>query len=123
MAFDVKSEILSQIDKTDDKTTRTVLLLMLGVLEQSVACVEQIGEKIDALRADEESLKRAVLNGHEASHHSHHDWIAEKIQQETEAAKNNRSTLRKLIDTALTQAVTILVTAAATAMSVIWMAR
>lgn len=84
MAFDVKSEILAAIGKTDDPNLKMILLLMLGVLESTGEAIEGIGRKIDGLRDDEDSLRKAVLNGHEPVHHKHHEWTAEQIEAEDE---------------------------------------
>lgn len=143
MSFNVKSEILSAIAKTDAPETKTLLLLMLGVLEE-------IGGKIDGFLQDEKQIREKVLNGHEPSHHKHHDWVAErmteqcdetctwvkkqmaaddetkairawvaaKMQAEEDAAKANKTTLRKAIDKAVEQGVTIIITAGATLLGV-----
>ncbi len=71
-AFNVRSEILGAIAKTEDVNLKMILLLMLGVLEE-------IGSKIDAVISDEQALRDTVLNGHSINHHAHHDWIAQRI--------------------------------------------
>ena len=53
--FNVRSEILATIAKTSDQTMRTVLLLMLGVLDD-------IGGKLDSVMKDERALKESVLD-------------------------------------------------------------
>lgn len=118
MAFDVKSEILSAIGKTDDPNIKAVLLLMLGVLEE-------IGGKIDSMMTVE--VRKAVLNGHESVHNEHHIWIAgrmeadcsaacdwarEKMQDEAEAEKEAKADKRTARDAAIRQVVTMLVGAA-----------
>jgi hypothetical protein len=75
--FDVRREILTAISKTDDHTTKTVLLLLLGVLEE-------IGGKMDAMMQTE--MRKAVLNGHEVNHHSHHDWVQARMKDGCEDA-------------------------------------
>ncbi len=80
MANEVKVEILAAIGKTDDMNMKTVLLLLLAVLDD-------IGSKIDALRSDEQGLREAVLNGHSAVHDAHHEWLSRRI-----AAGNCEST-------------------------------
>ena len=57
MAFEAKAEILAAIGKTEDPNMKVVLLLLLAVFEE-------IGDKIDDMRADEKGLREAVLNGH-----------------------------------------------------------
>jgi hypothetical protein len=108
MSFSVRSEILAAIAKTDTPETKTLLLLMLGVLEE-------IGGKIDSFLQDEKSLRNKVLNGHEPSHHKHHDWIEaqmkaeierspvcewakQKMIQEYEAKKDNKSLWMKFLE-------------------------
>ncbi len=72
MSTDARSEIIKAIAATTDQNLKTVLLLLLGVLEE-------LGGKIDAMRADEVGLKEAVLNGHSDKHNKHHDWIEERM--------------------------------------------
>ena len=72
MSADAQSEIIKAIAATQDQNLKTVLLLLLGVLEE-------LGSKIDAMRADEVGLKEAVLNGHSDKHNKHHDWIEERM--------------------------------------------
>lgn len=107
MASNAKAEILAAIGKTDDANMKTVLLLLLTVLDE-------IGNKIDALRSDEQGLREAVLNGHSAVHDSHHEWIAkrvaagecettcqwvrERIAQEKEDAASEKDSKRKIRD-------------------------
>lgn len=100
MAFDVKSEILSAIAKTNDDNMKMLLLLMLGVLEE-------IGGKVDTVLKNENAMRTMVLNGHAPKHHDHHDWVekrmnrdgelepliywaAEKMRQEKEDSRNVR---------------------------------
>lgn len=78
MSDTVKQQILTAIGNTDDNHLKTVLLLMLGILEE-------IGEKIDMVMTDESTLRDAVLNGHAAVHGEDHDWI--KVMRRKEAAK------------------------------------
>lgn len=89
--FDVRSEILSSIAKTEDQTVKSLLLLMLGVLEE-------IGGKIDAVISDERTLRETVLNGHAGVHPRHHEWIADKMLAEKTAAENNSGSFRKIRD-------------------------
>lgn len=72
MSFDAKSGILKAIAETQDHNLKTILLLLLGVLEE-------LGSKIDAIADDEKGLREAVLNGHAKDHDAHHEWIAAKI--------------------------------------------
>lgn len=76
--FNVRSEIMAMIAKTTDDNMRMVWVIMLGLLEQSAAGLEEISNKIDRLLDDEESLRKSVLNGHEPTHHSDHDWIQDR---------------------------------------------
>ena len=106
MAFEVKSEIMSAIAKTDDSNLKMLLLLMLGVLEE-------IGGRIDAMRADERGLRDAVLNGHADVHHDHHEWVAEKIEAEKQDAKDAAELSRAGRRAAVEQATRAVVLAAA----------
>lgn len=91
MSGGVKSEIISQIAKTEDANVKVVLLMLLGVLDE-------ISTKIDAMRNDEDGLRAAVLNGHEPVHHEHHEWVARKIREEEEDAKAVKDSWRMIRD-------------------------
>lgn len=71
-SFNVKSEILAAIAKTNDENMKMILLLMLGVLEE-------IGSKVDAVLKDEQSLRDTVLNGHAMNHDRHHEWVERRM--------------------------------------------
>lgn len=77
MSFDAKSGIMRAINETNDPAMKTVLLLMLGVFEE-------IGGKIDSVLKNERALRETVLNGHTDSHHSHHEWVAKRIERDDE---------------------------------------
>ena len=89
MGFDVATELKSQINDENDPARRNMLMLLLGVLEANIAGIDRLSKKIDDLSSDEKALKAAVLNGHEAGHHSHHEWVAVQIDRskETEAIR------------------------------------
>lgn len=91
MSFNVKSEILSAIAKTDDQNMKSLLLLMLGVLED-------IGSKIDKALSDEKALRETVLNGHEPVHHLHHEWVSKKLAEEEENGDSARKIRDHLIE-------------------------
>lgn len=76
--FNVRGEIMAMIAKTTDDNMRMVWVIMHGLLEQSAAGISAISDKIDRLLDDEESLRKSVLNGHEPTHHSDHDWVQER---------------------------------------------
>lgn len=126
MTFDVSAELKAQIAKEDDTHRRNMLMLLLGVLEANIAGMDRLSKKIDDLRGDEQALRTAVLNGHEATHHAHHDWIEERMQQncheacawaekkrleEVEADKTAKETViadrRTMRNSVIQQAVTI----------------
>mgnify|MGYP001589287719 CR=1 FL=1 len=88
---DVKTEIIAAIAQMDDKNMKTVLILLVGVLDTVV-------EKIDAMRADEQGLREAVLNGHSSVHDAHHEWLARKIKDEAEDAEADKVSARKIRD-------------------------
>jgi len=77
--FNVRSKILAAIDATDDKNQRNVLLLMFGVLEAHENGMRRIELKIDAVLRDEATIKHMAFNGHEKNHHSHHDWVEDRM--------------------------------------------
>ena len=101
--FNVRSEILSGITKTEDQTVKSLLLLMLGVLEE-------IGGKIDSVISDERSLRETVLNGHSDVHPKHHEWIAEKMQAEEKNSGSFRKISEGLVQNALWIAISSAVT-------------
>lgn len=86
-----RARIIEALANARDESMKGVLLLLLHV-------VEEIGDKIDSVLADEASLRAAVLNGHEPVHHKHHEWVAKKIAAEEEAAKDERASRRKIRD-------------------------
>jgi len=120
--FNVKSAILSEIAKTDDSQMKTILLLMLGVLEE-------IGSKIDlAIDNEKKMMKSFVLNGHEENHHLHHDWIAQRLKhngrcewankqiaEQAEATETKKTLLGKLYENVINQFSTIIITGLAVA--------
>jgi hypothetical protein len=91
VSSDIKTEIVAAIAKTNDENMKVVLMLMLGV-------VSDIGDRIEALRRDEQGLRAAVLNGHEPVHHAHHEWITRKMEEEAEEAKADKASRRKIRD-------------------------
>lgn len=80
MSFNVRSEILAAIAKTDTPETKAILLLMLGVLEE-------ISGKIDGFLRDEKSLRAKVLTIHESNHNKHHDWIEVQMEADVERSQ------------------------------------
>lgn len=86
---DVRSEIFSAIAETEDKTMKVVLLMLVGVLDE-------IGDKIEKMRADEAGLRAAVLNGHEPVHHAHHEWISKRLPYDEEDANQRRWIANKM---------------------------
>lgn len=113
MSSGAKSGILAAIAKTDNSDMKMVFLLLLGVLEE-------LGDKIDAMREDEKGLRIAVLNGHEEVHHEHHEWVARQITAEAGAESDAKANRRVLVETAIRQTVMILVSAAAGVVGALW---
>lgn len=131
MSFDVASELKAEIARENDKDRRTVFMLLLGVLEANTEGMNKLSRKIDDLRSDEQSLRTAVLNGHEARHHLHHDWIEERmakscdeacdwaekkrlaeIEDEKQDKENAKADKRTARDAAIRQFVTVMVSIA-----------
>lgn len=75
MSFDAKAGIMRAINDTNDPAMKTLLLLMLGVLEE-------IGGKIDSVLNNEQALRQTVLNGHAESHHKHHEWLERRMKRD-----------------------------------------
>lgn len=90
MAFDVAAELKSEIAKEDDKDRRTLLLLLLGVLEANMDGLAAISKKIDALFNDEQELRQAVLNGHAENHDRDHEFVGVMFQHREAAAEERR---------------------------------
>ena len=103
MSFNVKSEILASIAKTEDQTIKSLLLLMLGVLEE-------IGSKIDNVMSDERALRETVLNGHSDVHSKHHEWIAVQLTKEEKNSGSFRKIGEGLAQTAIWCGLTSFVT-------------
>lgn len=82
-----KADIMAVIAKTDDPNMKTMLILMLAV-------IEEIAGEVRAMRADEQGLREAVLNGHSKNHDSHHEWIEKQIEDE----KADEASKRKIRD-------------------------
>lgn len=96
MAFDVAAELKSEIAKEDDKDRRTLLMLLLGVLEANMEGLAAIGKKIDNLLSDEQALRATVLNGHAENHDRDHEFIG-LLFQHREAAAEERRWIRELM--------------------------
>lgn len=66
-----KDAILQALADESDQKVKMLLLLMLSA-------IEDIGEKLDAVLANEERIRAMVLNGHAPVHHSDHEWIGRR---------------------------------------------
>lgn len=86
-----KDEIIAAIAKTEDVNMKVVLLLLHSVLDE-------ISTKIDAMAADEKGLRAAVLNGHEAVHPAHHDWIARQIKYDESNTEHHKWVAKKILE-------------------------
>ena len=121
MSFDVASELKAKIAKENDEDRRTILLLLLGVFEATNAGIDKISKKIDSLLSDEQSLRQAVLNGHEGVHHGHHEWIAAKIKSEADAEIDAKTDKREARSTAIRLVVTAAASSLMTIIGVLWL--
>lgn len=99
MAFDVAAELKSEIAKEDDKDRRTLLMLLLGVLEANMEGLAAIGKKIDNLLSDEQALRATVLNGHAENHDRDHEWVAIQIHRAKETEGIRTWALRRMAST------------------------
>lgn len=102
--------IIDAIAEAKDEHMKVVLLLLLQV-------VEEIGDKIDTILADEHSLRQAVLNGHEPVHHKHHEWIAGKIAEEEQAQRDASELALTGKKAAVSTSIQMLITGAASAIA------
>lgn len=113
--FDVRAEIMKSISATDDSKDRSMLMLMLGVLE-----------RVEQLLTDDEAMRKRVLNGNYAQHSDDHAWLTElrvKMDGMEEVCAYSRARMRRetdrsgrvrrLVDRALEHAVTVSLTATA----------
>lgn len=115
--FDVRGEIMKAISATDDAKDRSMLMLMLGVLE-----------RVEKLLTDEESLQAKVLNGLTLRHKTDHEWIDQlrgidfqelctwtmaKKKAEEAKIKTAQNRVRRVVDKALEHSVTVLLTSIA----------
>lgn len=66
-----KDDILKALADESDHKAKMLLLLML-------TAIEDIGEKLDAVLANEERIRAMVLNGHAPVHHADHEWIGRR---------------------------------------------
>ena len=124
MESSIEAKIVTALADMEDHNMKTVLLLLLGVFKE-------ITGSINSLRADDQGLREAVLNGHSENHAAHHDWIAERIinrchevcewgkgkmvaEQEEDAA--NRESKRKIRDAVLEKIALVVLSAVLTAL-------
>ena len=90
MPFDVAAELKTEIAKEDDKDRRTLLVLLLGVLEANMEGLAAISKKIDSLIGDEQALRATVLNGHAENHDRDHEFVGLLFQHREAAAEERR---------------------------------
>ena len=90
MPFDVAAELKTEIAKEDDKDRRTLLMLLLGVLEANMEGLAAISNKIDSLIGDEQALRATVLNGHAENHDRDHEFVGLLFQHREAAAEERR---------------------------------
>lgn len=97
--FDIRTELMEQINATDDKQLRTLFMLMLGVLDHSIALGRNIDAKLDKLLTDEATLQKSVLNGFAGEpHHKHHTYIAGEITKQAEIERLRKWAADKIKD-------------------------
>jgi hypothetical protein len=90
MPFDVAAELKTEIAKEDDKDRRTLLMLLLGVLEANMEGLAAISKKIDSLISDEQMLRATVLNGHAENHDRDHEFVGHLFSHREAAAEERR---------------------------------
>ena len=84
---DTRQQVLAAIATVDDGAHKTILLLLLQVMEE-------IGSKIDKVFADEPRIKAIALNGHAADFDILCGWVRRKIREE----EVNTTSFRKIRD-------------------------
>ena len=75
----VKDQIFKAIQDSENKDLKAILAMMYGSLTYTDEAVNRIEQKIDALRHDEITLKKLVLNGYNDKHHIHHEWLDRRM--------------------------------------------
>lgn len=106
----VRDELLQAISSANDAKDRSMLLLMLAVLD-----------RVEELLSDEKALQLKVLNGLTEHHADDHAWLRSFRSEQEVKLKQTRSVWRKLIEGAASQIGVILVTALATAAGMQWL--
>lgn len=76
---ELKRDILAEMAKIEDMNYRLTLSLVLRVIDVQDRLVLQMYDKLDALIKDENRIREVALNGHEAHHHEHHDWLEKNL--------------------------------------------
>jgi hypothetical protein len=76
--MELKDQIQAEIAKTNDQSMRTMLLLMLGVLESTAEGIRGLGSKLDNIYSDEHELRARVLNGHYEEFDDNMRWVKER---------------------------------------------
>ena len=106
----VRDEIKQAISSADDPKDRSMLLLMLAVLD-----------RVEELMSDEKALQLKVLNGLTEHHAEDHAWLKEFRAELEQQNKDKQSVVRRLLEGAASQVGVIIVTALATVLGMQWM--
>lgn len=88
---EVRQEIMEAITADGDVPQRTLLKIMLMVLDE-------IGGKIDVILRDEQGLRETVLNGHTDRHEAHHDWIEVQMLAESDNKRSARKIAESVVE-------------------------
>lgn len=115
MSEGMKKNIQAAIAATNDQNMRSLLLLLLGVLEE-------IGDKLDALVADgkhhdDHDYLKAVRN-FDSTRKAIDQWAIRKMQEEKEEADQAKSIKQQFLEAVVNQAGSIIVVAIATAVGI-----
>jgi hypothetical protein len=86
---ETKKQILEAATAMENKDLRAVLMFMVAILDEQSVKIDELGAKIDKMRADEKGLREAVLNGHTGHHDQHHLWVTKQIAHDDEHLKHH----------------------------------
>lgn len=108
----VRDEITQAISLANDPKDRSMLLLMLAVLD-----------RVEELLDDDKALQLKVLNGLTDHHADDHAWLREFREEQEKRRKDQRSIFKRLIEGAASQIGVIIVTALATIAGMQWLVK
>jgi hypothetical protein len=108
MNFDVRATLKRRIAAENDATRRDTLMLIDAVCDHTESVMrtgtDEILARLDALRNDEDAMRKLVLNGLASSHHEEHERCHQDhvdLRKHLEASEANQALIveaRPLMD-------------------------